>query len=184
MLFRARSSKIIDAFSSLLSETPQHARELAVPPLIIRHSNEGLHEVLQVLVQDGPSSVLLLPQREKRFVVGARLALVPVPLALVRHGPGNARRASLARAHDEMEAEEALPALEGPLSQGLRVVQAAQALRQRSRMRRVGKVLFRRMFGGQDMQRGGIDVPNVMKESLLILNCVIMKRVIVDIKFY
>lgn len=142
-----------------------------MPPVTVRRSNEGLHEVLQVLVQDGQSSVLLLPQREKRFGAPSRLALVPVPLALVRR-PRGARRAPLARAHDEMEAEEAVPALEGPLSQGLRLVQAAQTLRQRSRMRRVGKVLLRRMPGAQDVQRGRIDVPSALSRAV--------KRVIVN----
>lgn len=115
-----------------------------MPSAVVRRPGEGLREVLQVLVQDGRSPILLLPERQERSLVGARLALVLLPLVLARCRR-DARRAILARARDE--AEEALPAFEDPVPQNLRLVQAARILRERSRVRRVGNVLLRRMPG-------------------------------------
>lgn len=89
--------------------------------IITRHSDKSLHEVLQVLVQKGQFSVLLLSQRKKRVFVGAQLAHVSFPLALAQH-PRATRRASLVARNDEMETEEELSALEDPLFQDLRVV--------------------------------------------------------------
>ncbi|KAG7206416.1 hypothetical protein KM043_003772 [Ampulex compressa] len=128
----------------------------------VRIHRRRIRKVLQILVQDQRLSILLLPERKKRWLDGRSLALASNSVAVDGRGSTPFNSVSLAMAgsvREKAEAKETMSTVESSLSKELRLAPGITHVLPLGRgLRRMEEVLLRRVPGTQNVQARRVDI--------------------------